>query len=79
VLDDRVKRFIEAFYAISDDPSGDEEWLGYFGRDATLYMGDKRAKGLGGVFSFPLPFFHFIYRILVFEGWMVGKAWLVVQ
>ncbi|KAJ2977117.1 hypothetical protein NUW58_g7907 [Xylaria curta] len=44
-VDERVKKFISAFYAVSDDASRNEEWLDYFSPDALLVMGDKRARG----------------------------------
>ncbi|KAI2642635.1 hypothetical protein GGS21DRAFT_183553 [Xylaria nigripes] len=45
-VDERVKRFISAFYAMSDDFSRNDEWVGCFMPDALLVMGDKRAKGV---------------------------------
>ncbi|KAI1126680.1 hypothetical protein F5Y10DRAFT_244353 [Nemania abortiva] len=45
-VDERVKEFISAFYAISDDPSKNSEWVDYFAPDALLVMGDKRARGI---------------------------------
>ncbi|KAI1340539.1 hypothetical protein F5Y15DRAFT_42662 [Xylariaceae sp. FL0016] len=44
-VSDDVKDFIPRFYATSDDPSKNEEWVGYFTEDATLIMGDKTARG----------------------------------
>ncbi|KAI1490625.1 hypothetical protein F5X96DRAFT_669498 [Biscogniauxia mediterranea] len=44
-VSDRVKDFIASFYAASDDPSRNEEWVEYFAADAVLVMGDKTAKG----------------------------------
>lgn len=43
--DERLRKFISVFYAISDDRSRDDEWLGCFAADALLVMGDKKAKG----------------------------------
>ncbi|KAI1374531.1 hypothetical protein F4677DRAFT_160124 [Hypoxylon crocopeplum] len=44
-LDERVKTFISNFYATSDDPSKNEEWMNYFLPDAVVIMGDKSATG----------------------------------
>ncbi|KAI3336704.1 hypothetical protein HD806DRAFT_528298 [Xylariaceae sp. AK1471] len=44
--DERVKRFISAFYAVSDDKARNDEWVDCFASDALLVMGDKRARGL---------------------------------
>ncbi|KAI0542268.1 hypothetical protein GGR58DRAFT_453327 [Xylaria digitata] len=46
VVDERLKNFIPAFYAISDDPSRNDEWVNCFTPDASLIMGDKRARGI---------------------------------
>ncbi|KAI0391499.1 hypothetical protein F5Y17DRAFT_403865 [Xylariaceae sp. FL0594] len=43
---EEVKRFIEDFYAVSDDASRDGEWVACFAEDATLWMCAKGAKGL---------------------------------
>ncbi|KAI0435087.1 hypothetical protein F5Y09DRAFT_293642 [Xylaria sp. FL1042] len=45
-VDERVKRFISAFYAVSDDPGKNDEWVDYFAPDASLVMGDKMARGV---------------------------------
>ncbi|KAI0202216.1 hypothetical protein F4808DRAFT_459217 [Astrocystis sublimbata] len=44
-VDVRVKEFISSFYAVSDDPGKNEEWVGFFTPDATVIIGDKRASG----------------------------------
>ncbi|KAI1144455.1 hypothetical protein F5Y05DRAFT_407847 [Hypoxylon sp. FL0543] len=44
-VDQRVKDFIARFYATSDDPSKNEEWVDYFLPNAVLILGDKSAKG----------------------------------
>ncbi|KAI5926563.1 hypothetical protein F4810DRAFT_707652 [Camillea tinctor] len=44
-VSDRVKDFIASFYAVSDDPSRNEEWVEHFAADAVLVMGDKTARG----------------------------------
>ncbi|KAI0098980.1 hypothetical protein F4776DRAFT_650212 [Hypoxylon sp. NC0597] len=44
-VQERVKNFIARFYATSDDPSKNEEWVGYFSPDAVVIIGDKSAKG----------------------------------
>ncbi|KAI1154217.1 hypothetical protein F4825DRAFT_412429 [Nemania diffusa] len=44
-VDERVKEFISAFYAISDDPSRDNEWVDCFTPDAFIALGDRQAKG----------------------------------
>ncbi|KAI0118788.1 hypothetical protein GGR51DRAFT_554477 [Nemania sp. FL0031] len=46
IVDERTKGFISAFYAISDDPSRNDEWVGCFAPDAVLVMGDKQARGI---------------------------------
>ena len=45
----RVEYFIAKFYAVSDDPSKNEEWVDYFLPDATVIIGDKLAKGTEGM------------------------------
>ncbi|KAI2470444.1 hypothetical protein F4781DRAFT_430459 [Annulohypoxylon bovei var. microspora] len=45
VADERTKDFIARFYAVSDDPSRNEEWVDYFLPDAVVIIGDKSAKG----------------------------------
>ncbi|KAI1282425.1 hypothetical protein F5Y07DRAFT_352519 [Xylaria sp. FL0933] len=45
-VDERVKAFISAFYAVSDDPERNDEWADYFVSDASLVMGDKKASGI---------------------------------
>ncbi|KAI1427032.1 hypothetical protein F5Y12DRAFT_225963 [Xylaria sp. FL1777] len=45
-VDERVKAFISTFYAISDDPLRNDEWVDYFAPDASLVMADKRAEGV---------------------------------
>ncbi|KAI1313643.1 hypothetical protein F5Y03DRAFT_337277 [Xylaria venustula] len=45
-VDGRVKRFIATFYAVSDDPSKNDEWVDYFAPDASLVIADKRARGV---------------------------------
>ncbi|KAJ8126934.1 hypothetical protein O1611_g6705 [Lasiodiplodia mahajangana] len=47
--DERVKNFISAFYAISDNPSRNDEWVDCFAPDALLVMGDKRARGIDDI------------------------------
>ncbi|KAI1413690.1 hypothetical protein F5Y13DRAFT_160865 [Hypoxylon sp. FL1857] len=44
-VDERVKKFIARFYATSDDPSKNEEWVDYFLPNAVVIIGDKSAKG----------------------------------
>ncbi|KAI0439599.1 hypothetical protein F4803DRAFT_32276 [Xylaria telfairii] len=44
-IDERFKRFISSFYAVSDDASRNEEWVAYFTPLADVIMGDKRARG----------------------------------
>ncbi|KAI0456124.1 hypothetical protein F5B21DRAFT_162128 [Xylaria acuta] len=44
-VDERFKKFISSFYAVSDDPSKNEEWVDYFTPLAYVIMGDKRAWG----------------------------------
>ncbi|KAI0476791.1 hypothetical protein F4859DRAFT_480219, partial [Xylaria cf. heliscus] len=44
-VEERLKRFISSFYAISDDPSKNEEWVRYFTPLAHVIIGDKRARG----------------------------------
>ncbi|KAK5636683.1 hypothetical protein RRF57_012395 [Xylaria bambusicola] len=46
--DKRVKTFITAFYAASDDPAKNEEWVAFFTPEAVVVMGDKTAKGVEG-------------------------------
>ncbi|TGJ87714.1 hypothetical protein E0Z10_g1030 [Xylaria hypoxylon] len=46
VVDERVKKFISSFYEVSDDPSRNGEWVNYFTPDASLVMGDKKARGI---------------------------------
>ncbi|OTB08343.1 hypothetical protein M426DRAFT_316967 [Hypoxylon sp. CI-4A] len=41
----KIKDFVAKFYAISDDPSKNEEWVDYFLPDATVIMGEKSATG----------------------------------
>jgi hypothetical protein len=50
-VDDKVKKFIEAFYAVSDDEVRNVEWVDCFADDAILIMGDKRAEGIEGMSS----------------------------
>ncbi|KAI1116009.1 hypothetical protein F5Y14DRAFT_408921 [Nemania sp. NC0429] len=45
-VDERVKRFISTFYAISDTPSGNDDWVECFAADALLVVGDQRARGV---------------------------------
>ncbi|KAI1089644.1 hypothetical protein F5B19DRAFT_466224 [Rostrohypoxylon terebratum] len=40
----RIKEFISRFYAVSDDPSRNEEWVDFFLPDAVVIIGDKSAK-----------------------------------
>lgn len=47
-IDERFKRFISSFYAVSDDASRNEEWVAYFTPLAYVIMGDKRARGEDG-------------------------------
>ncbi|KAI1439543.1 hypothetical protein F5Y02DRAFT_423899 [Annulohypoxylon stygium] len=42
----RIKDFISKFYAVSDDPSKNEEWVDYFLPDAVVIIGDKSAKAV---------------------------------
>ncbi|KAI1742208.1 hypothetical protein F4680DRAFT_413226 [Xylaria scruposa] len=44
-VDERLKRFISSFFAISDDPSKNEEWVGSFTPRAYVILGDKKARG----------------------------------
>ncbi|KAL7627067.1 hypothetical protein AAE478_003843 [Parahypoxylon ruwenzoriense] len=44
-VDGRVRDFISGFYATSDDPSRNEEWVDYFLPDATLVMAGTPALG----------------------------------
>ncbi|KAJ3563755.1 hypothetical protein NPX13_g8086 [Xylaria arbuscula] len=46
-VDERVKTFISAFYAVSDDPGRNREWVeDYFVPDACLVMGNKKVQGV---------------------------------
>ncbi|KAI0969220.1 hypothetical protein F4678DRAFT_463483 [Xylaria arbuscula] len=49
VVNDRVKTFISTFYAVSDDPSRNDEWVDYFASDASLVVADKRASGVAEI------------------------------
>ncbi|KAI0841513.1 hypothetical protein F5Y06DRAFT_259684 [Hypoxylon sp. FL0890] len=44
-VDESVKDFIARFYATSDDPLKNEEWVDYFLPNAVVIIGDKSAKG----------------------------------
>ncbi|KAI2630810.1 hypothetical protein GGR54DRAFT_635417 [Hypoxylon sp. NC1633] len=44
-VDERVKDFVSSFYATSDDPSKNEEWVDYFLPDAVVTIGEKSARG----------------------------------
>lgn len=48
VVDGRLEAFVSNFYAVSDDPTKNEEWVSYFAPDAVLVMGDKMARGAEG-------------------------------
>ena len=48
-VDERVKAFIAAFYAVSDNPRKNQEWLDYFAPDACIVMGNRRAQGVEGM------------------------------
>jgi hypothetical protein len=50
-LEEGVKRFISEFYATSDNPARNDEWVDYFAPDAVLIMGDRTAKGTEGRLS----------------------------
>ncbi|KAI8634741.1 hypothetical protein F5Y19DRAFT_409872 [Xylariaceae sp. FL1651] len=45
VIEERVKQFISAFYAVSDDVSKNNEWVDYFTSDAILIIGGMTARG----------------------------------
>ncbi|KAI1188677.1 hypothetical protein F5B17DRAFT_394334 [Nemania serpens] len=45
-VDERVKRFISAFYDISDTPSRNDDWVDCFAPDALLVVGHQRARGV---------------------------------
>ncbi|KAI1167536.1 hypothetical protein F5B18DRAFT_659231 [Nemania serpens] len=45
-VDERVERFISTFYAISDTPSRNNDWVECFAPDALLVVGDQRARGV---------------------------------
>ncbi|KAI1384559.1 uncharacterized protein F4822DRAFT_433102 [Hypoxylon trugodes] len=51
-IDERVQEFVSRFYETSDDPTKNEEWLGYFLPDAVIIIGDKSAKGTEGLRKF---------------------------
>ncbi|KAI1106317.1 hypothetical protein F4804DRAFT_301539 [Jackrogersella minutella] len=44
-IDEKVKDFIARFYAVSDDPTKNEEWVDCFLPDAVIILGDNSAKG----------------------------------
>ncbi|KAI1170745.1 hypothetical protein F4777DRAFT_568222 [Nemania sp. FL0916] len=44
-VDEKLTDFISSFYAISDDPSRNAEWVDYFAPDALVVIADKKAKG----------------------------------
>lgn len=50
-VDEKVKEFISTFYAISDDPSKNNEWVDCFTPHALLVIGDKQARGVEGMYS----------------------------
>lgn len=56
-VDERVRRFVERFYELSDDGTRDGEWVGCFAGDALLVMGNRRGKGVDGRFFIPSFFF----------------------
>ncbi|KAI0002833.1 hypothetical protein F4779DRAFT_622065 [Xylariaceae sp. FL0662B] len=45
VVDERTRDFVSRYYAVSDDPSKNEEWVSYFAPDAVFVVGDKSAEG----------------------------------
>ncbi|KAK7754231.1 hypothetical protein SLS62_003808 [Diatrype stigma] len=49
---DKLKAFIAGFYAASDDPGRNDDWLSYFAPDAVLIMGDKVVRGTEGIREF---------------------------
>lgn len=46
-----ISKFITRFFEVSDNPDLTEEWLSFFGDEATLVMGDKVAEGKEGAYS----------------------------
>ena len=50
-VDASVKRFITHFFEVSDDADRNDEWVGFFGEDATVMMGSDVAKGREGEFT----------------------------
>lgn len=52
----KLKAFIAGFYAASDDPGRNEDWLSYFAPDAVLIMGDKVVRGTEGELSYLIQY-----------------------
>jgi hypothetical protein len=50
-FDPAFKRFFEDFYAISDNPDANNEYVDSFTSDATLIMASKKAQGSEGMIS----------------------------
>lgn len=50
-FDPAFKRFFEDFYAISDNPDANNEYVESFTSDATLIMASKKAQGSEGMVS----------------------------
>ncbi|KAI1330400.1 hypothetical protein F5Y16DRAFT_396368 [Xylariaceae sp. FL0255] len=45
-VEDRLKHFISTFYAVSDDPSRNEEWVeAFFAPEAVVKIGKNMARG----------------------------------
>ncbi|ORY70146.1 putative fungal-specific transcription factor [Pseudomassariella vexata] len=44
--DAKVRDFVSSFYAISDDPTKNEEWVDHFMADSTLVMGNDAVRGV---------------------------------
>ena len=57
-FDPAFKRFFEDFYAISDNPDANSEYVDSFTNDATLIMASKKAHGSEGTVS--ILFYRFI-------------------
>lgn len=47
-VDERVGKFISAFYAISDTPSRNEDWVDCFAPDALFVVNGRKVEGVEG-------------------------------
>ncbi len=57
-VDADIQAFLARFYAVSDRPDRDDEWLGFFDEGATLVMGPQapgHGKDGSSVSSFTHP------------------------